>query len=391
MSLTTWLHMAKRTINIVGAGLGGLTLGRCLKQRGIPAVLYERNASPPAYSYGITLYACSYAPLLRALDVTEHAFKSRVAVDASNGGSGKISDAAVGAGNNRGSCFRANRGKLEEWLREGLDVRWEHVLQQADCSSDHGSTLHFENGHTLQSDIVIGADGVHSSLRQSRLPESQLTILPFVVFNGKRRIDRAVSEADILPHMSGSNVIDFKHGDARLNFSVSEYKTDKVSVSWTYSRPSRGPEDALHKPERALSKATAIPEALFEELSQFSQSGLPQPFASLFETAQLRNDRILHWLMRTTHVPKSDLQTLAQEGTVLMGDAAHAHPIVGGNGANMAIEDAVSLANHIAATQNPSAHDLSAWINEKYPTWSDSITSATKNIKHLHQNQPPRL
>jgi 2-polyprenyl-6-methoxyphenol hydroxylase-like FAD-dependent oxidoreductase len=383
--------MAKWTINIVGAGLGGLTLGRCLKQRGIPAVLYERNTSPPAYSYGITLYASSYAPLLKALDVTEHAFKSRVAVDASASGSGRISDAAIGAGNNRGSCFRANRGKLEEWLREGLDVRWEHVLQQADRLTEHATTLRFDNGEQVHSAIIVGADGVHSSLRKSLLPETQLNILPFVVFNGKRRIDRAVYEEEILPHMSDSNVINLKHGDARINFSVSDYKDDKVSVSWTYSRPSRGQDDALHMPERALSKATAIPEELFEELSSLSQSSLPQPFATLFETAHLRNDRILHWLMRTAHVPKGDLQALAQNGVVLMGDAAHAHPIVGGNGANMAIEDAISLAEQIATIQDRDTANLSGWINQRHPIWNESVQEATEKIQRLHSSQPLHL
>jgi 2-polyprenyl-6-methoxyphenol hydroxylase-like FAD-dependent oxidoreductase len=80
--------MAKQTISIIGAGLGGLTLGRCLQKRGIAAILYERLDSPPRYSYGITLHASAYTPLLKALDVDEMDFKSRVAVDASSGGRG---------------------------------------------------------------------------------------------------------------------------------------------------------------------------------------------------------------------------------------------------------------------------------------------------------------
>jgi tyrosinase len=176
-----------------------------------------------------------------------------------------------------------------------------------------------------------------------------------------------------------------------MHFSVSDYKSDRVSVSWTYSRPARGQNDALHMPERALSKATAIPDDLYEELSALSQSSLPQPFAGLFETAHLRNDRILHWLMRTAHIPEEDLQALAQNGIVLIGDAAHAHPIVGGNGANMAIEDAVSLAEQIATTQDTDKADLSGWINQRYPIWNDSVQEATENIQRLHSNQPPRL
>jgi 2-polyprenyl-6-methoxyphenol hydroxylase-like FAD-dependent oxidoreductase len=189
--------MAKNPISIVGAGLSGLTLGRCLQQRGIPAILYERTTSPASHNYGVTLYASAYTPLLRALNVTESIFKSRVAVDASIDGSGKITTAVVGHGNNTESCFRANRRRLEEWLREGLEVQWSHVLNHTSSPSTGSAppTLHFANGSTIQSALIIGADGPHSSLRNSLLPDTQksLTILPFVVFNGKRRIDRAVS------------------------------------------------------------------------------------------------------------------------------------------------------------------------------------------------------
>lgn len=383
--------MAKQTISIIGAGIGGLTVGRCLKQRGIPAILYDRNASPTSYNYGITLYASTYSPLLKALGVTEHVFKSRVAVDAANGGTGKAGDISMGAGGNRGDCFRANRGKLEEWLREGLDVRWEHTLQQVDQSSDTPTLLHFENGQAIGSDIIAGADGVHSSLRKLLLPESELDILPFVVFNGKRRIEQTVYGDKIAPHMKDSNVINFKHENSRLNFNISNYDKGKVSVSWTYSRPSRGDGDALHKPGRELSKATVIPQELFEELDQFRQVGLPPPFSDLFSPEMVRNDRILHWLMRTAHVPKEDLQNLAQKGIVLMGDAAHAHPIVGGNGANLAIEDAIHLAEHITAMQNTGGHDFSDWIGQRYPEWTESIQKASANIERLHSSQEQRL
>jgi 2-polyprenyl-6-methoxyphenol hydroxylase-like FAD-dependent oxidoreductase len=383
--------MAKQTISIIGAGIGGLTVGRCLKQRGIPAILYDRSSSPPSYNYGITLYASTYISLLKALGVTENVFRSRVAVDAANGGTGKISDVSIGAGSNRGDCFRANRGKLEEWLREGLDVRWEHALQQVDQSSNKATLLHFENGQTIESDIIVGVDGVHSSLRKSLLPKSELDILPFVVFNGKRRIERPVYEEKIAPHLKDSNVINFKDGNSRINFNISDYDKGKVSVSWTYSRPSRGDGDALHKPGRELSKATVIPEELFEELDQFRHAGLPPPFSDLFRPETVRNDRILHWLMRATHIPKEDLQNLAEKGIVLMGDAAHAHPIVGGNGANIAIEDAVHLAEHITAMQNTNDHGFGDWISQRYQEWTESIQTASKNIERLHYTQAQRL
>jgi 2-polyprenyl-6-methoxyphenol hydroxylase-like FAD-dependent oxidoreductase len=377
--------MSKQTISIIGAGLSGLTLSRCLRQHGIPSILYDRSSSPAPHSYGITLYASSYTPLLKALNVSEPAFKSRVAVDSVIDGSGKIGDAYVDTGTNTGPCFRANRGKLEEWLREGVDVRWEHKLRDVEAD---GATpiLRFENGQTVQNTLVIDASGPHSSLKKSLLPDSELEILPFVVFNGKRRIPRRTFDREIAPHMHDSTILNFTHGDTRLNFSINEYTSEHVSVSWTYSRPSRGADDALHKPDRELSDATSIPEELFDELHVLSQS-FSQPFGGLFESGMLKKDRILHWLMRTSHLQIDEAKGLAKKGIVLIGDAAHAEPIVGGNGANEALDDGTYLAKWIARESG----SLEEWIERRHGDWGRGIEDAEEKIKKLHGKKGERL
>jgi 2-polyprenyl-6-methoxyphenol hydroxylase-like FAD-dependent oxidoreductase len=278
-------------------------------------------------------------------------------------------------------------------LREGLNLEWNLGLhlgpQQIErpSGSSEQSTLCLDNGKIVQSDIIIGADGPHSALRNSLLPESQLTILPYVVYNGKKRMNHAEFEKKIRPHMQDSNIINYKHGDVRINFSVNEYQPGTVSVSWTYSRPSRGISDPLHKPERALSGAKVIPDELYQELHVLHQAGLPEPFATVFEEGMVRNSPILHWLMRTILVPKEDLQDLARDGIVLMGDAAHAQPIVGGNGANGAISDAANLAEEIAKGQK----DLAGWVDSRYSTWEESVSAALRNIETLHTSKSDRL
>jgi 2-polyprenyl-6-methoxyphenol hydroxylase-like FAD-dependent oxidoreductase len=379
-------HMAKQTISIIGAGLSGLTLSRCLRQHGIQSILYDRSSSPAPHSYGITLYASSYTPLLKALNTSEPAFKSRVAVDAAIDGAGKIADAYVDAGTNTGPCLRVNRGKLEEWLREGVDVRWEHKLRDVEAD-DEAPILRFENGQTVQNTLIIDASGPHSSLKKSLLPDSDLKILPFVVFNGKRRISRKQFDKEMAAHMHDSTIVNFTHGDARLNFSINEYSEEKVSVSWTYSRPSRGDGDGLHKPDRGLSDATSVPEELFDELHTLCQS-LPQPFDSLFEPELLRKDRILHWLMRTSHLDIQEAQGLARKGIVLIGDAAHAEPIVGGNGANEALDDGTDLAAWIAKRGSGS---LEEWIEQRHGAWGRGVQDGEEKIKKLHGKREGRL
>ncbi|KAH7392224.1 hypothetical protein DE146DRAFT_661955 [Phaeosphaeria sp. MPI-PUGE-AT-0046c] len=361
--------MAKQTVSIVGAGLSGLSLGRCLQRRGIKATLYDRNPSSPPNSYGISLYHEAYRHVLGALDVSESAFKSRVAVDAAIGGTGKVNNAAVNYMNDKlgNICFRANRGKLEDWLREGLEIKWEHELKDVVCSSSGKHSLIFANGQTVQSDIVIGADGPHSSLRKSLLPDSKLEVHPMVVYNGKRRISRLDYETKILPNMQDSTIInhevDTPSIKAWLYFSLNEYKGDQVSVSWTYSRAAKGNEDVLYKSERALSGAADIPPELFHELQTLHQSGLPQPFADIFEPSLVKSDRILHWLMRSVDVHQEQHLAISKQGIIAIGDAAHAEPIVGGYGANLAIEDAAGIAMLIASGDNP---DLSTWIEYRH-------------------------
>jgi 2-polyprenyl-6-methoxyphenol hydroxylase-like FAD-dependent oxidoreductase len=371
------VQMPKQTITIIGAGISGLTLGRCLLQRNIPAILYERTTSPQHHNYGITLHDRAYQPLLRALSADEDAFKRKVAVDAAMGGCGDIGPA------HRGS-FRANRGMLEEWLRDGLDIRFQHTLQRVTRpqSSQEPMVLGFDNGTEVCSEITIGADGSHSSLRQALLPDPQLVVLPMVTINGKRRIAIATFLELYAPNMDKSNVVSTKRGDIRLNISVDARMADIVSLSWTYSRPARGTGDPLHRPNRPLAGATDIPDEFFDELADLHRTGLPQPFHDMFDPSKLPKDRKLHWLMRSSLLPQGKLRGLAKAGIALIGDAAHTQPIVGGAGANAAMEDGVSLAECIAQ-----GRDFLTWYETRYPAWKSGVEGAQNEIERLHKDE----
>lgn len=110
--------MAKPSVCIVGAGIAGLVLGRCLLRRGIPAVIYEKARAGPRHSYGITLQASSYQPLLKVLNVDESVFKRAVAI----GGEVGLDESA------QQTRVRVNRAALEDFLRDGLDIKWNHTF-----------------------------------------------------------------------------------------------------------------------------------------------------------------------------------------------------------------------------------------------------------------------
>lgn len=373
-------NMSQPTISIVGAGIGGLTLGRCLLQRGIRAVLYEKASSSPRHTYAITLQPSSYRPLLKVLNVDEATFKARVAVDAGIGGSGNINSEGYGYRNLEPASFRAHRGSFEELLREGLDVRWEHSLKSVNLQD--GLQLQFDNGQTATTNVVVDAEGPHSVVRRQFLTPANPDVLPYVAFNGKRRVPRDAFGKLYAPTFDNTTVIEVRQDDVVLNISINEATQEQVSISWIYSRPARGSSDPLHKPNRPNSGAKDIPEDFFTEVAALKD--LSQPFADVFDAEKLRGERILHWLMRSILVPKNELQHQSERGIWVMGDAAHAEQIIGGGGANGAIEDGVSLAEWIV--QKGTA-DLRGWYEDRYVSWQAGHEKSRESITVIHGEQ----
>lgn len=159
------------------------------------------------------------------------------------------------------TALRCHRGKLESILREGLDIRWEQCVKSVDMTSQ-GISLHIENGPMIESDTLIGADGVHSLLRKSFIPNSHLTVLPYVVFNGRHSITLKDYQHGLQPHMAGQTIIEALHGNVLFRVCVNEYNQKDVHLGYTYSRPA-GANDPLSKPDRPTNGAENIPEDNF--------------------------------------------------------------------------------------------------------------------------------
>ncbi len=199
-------------ITIFGAGIGGLALGQCLRNEGITSILYEKvSSSSSRHNYGITLHQPASETLSNVLNLDSQTFRQRVAVDRSyHNGQGKVYAPKYGR-TEYSTSFRANRSKLETLLREGLDIRWEHSLQDITprLNNDRALSLTFQTGQTVTPpSLVIDALGVHSPLRKALLPNISPNILPYVVFSGKRRITRAAFQTTYAGAFSTGNCLD---------------------------------------------------------------------------------------------------------------------------------------------------------------------------------------
>ncbi|GAA0743462.1 FAD-dependent monooxygenase [Dactylosporangium roseum] len=159
-------------ISIIGAGPGGLTCARILQRHGIAVTVYDRDPSRDARDQGGTLdlhaddgqLALREAGLLdeflalarpegqemREMDMTG-TIRAHSVPDADDLFKPEI-----------------DRGQLRDLLLDSLEpgtVRWGRALESTD-----GRVLRFTDGATVETDLVIGADGAFSQVRPAVSP-----------------------------------------------------------------------------------------------------------------------------------------------------------------------------------------------------------------------------
>jgi flavin-dependent dehydrogenase len=176
------------SVVVLGSGIGGLTLGRCLRQKGISSVIYERASSASRHTYGITLESWAYRPLLKILDMDEHTFRRRLAVDSLyHGGMGRPNpNDPSNADTTQYTSYRASRNKLESILREGQVVNLDHSLSSAKLLEDQSKVeLLFHNDLKLTPTVVVDMMGVTRSYANLCYPmqPSESSHMSFSVVN----------------------------------------------------------------------------------------------------------------------------------------------------------------------------------------------------------------
>lgn len=360
--------MPPSSVSIIGAGFSGLALGQCLRRRNIPAVIYEKSTADLRNNYGITLYNSTYRPLLENLGINEEEFKRQVAIHHPESHE-LVSD---------GRRLRVNRAALTKVLRKGLDIRWEHKLSDISASNLSKSAVFTVDGQEQTEDfsLLIGADGAHSATRSLLdLPKSvfDLKVLPYIVFNGKRRIAYSNLSPGLLDSFTNPDGIAHTQGDALLTIKADFWNAEKqtVAVSYTLSRVAGERDQSLL--DRNIRDFENLAKHFIEEVSSLGET--PEPFHQVFNPDTMPEDRLLHWLMRSSLLESKGAEDMfACKGVLLLGDAAHTQQPLSGNGANLAISDAVELAKHINSSGE--VDGVTAYLNARAQAWVDGTREA---------------
>ena len=390
-------------IAIIGAGIGGVALAVACLHRGIPFTLYERDNGfdERHQGYGLTLQQASKAIQgLGIFSLKEGVISTRHLVHTTDGkviGEWGIrkwlqSDAITSPKRTNIHIARQSlRLALLEQLGGDKTVQWGHQLMSFQECEDKSIVLNFQVGGEIKkakADLVVGADGIRSSVRKLLLGEevAPLRYLGCIVILGICSLE-ALNGLDS-PLLDSATVFQTANGNERIY--VMPYSPD--SVMWQLSFP------MSEKEAKELSAQGT--QALKEEAIRRTQWHDPIP-QILTATSEIQisgypvYDRAL--------LPSEFLENTKQ--ATLIGDAAHPMSPFKGQGANQALLDALALARGIAKGCKPLSRWREAGIREKvlHEFESEMLARSASKVKDsekaahflhseivLHEGDEPR-
>lgn len=307
-------------VTIIGAGIGGLTLAIALKKKGIQVEIFEATTEFKKVGAGIVL-AINAMQVYQRLGIAEK-MKSvgncleKMAITKANLKIMAGNELAYFENHYNLNNVAIHRASLHEvLLSELVDVplhlnkKLKKLKEQAD-----GIELEFLDGTTHRTNLVVGADGIHSGVRQAIFPQA------------KERFAKQLCWRGVVP------------------FKLEKGMTRTMREAW-----GGGQRFGIVPIENNQVYWFACASYKKEALKEFEGVDLAHLFSNF--------DPLISQLIRATPKDKiieaelSDLEILPKwykENVCLMGDAAHATTPNMGQGANQAIESAWVLADCLA-------------------------------------------
>ncbi|KAI1086378.1 putative monooxygenase [Rostrohypoxylon terebratum] len=335
-------NSVKPHVLIVGAGIGGLVLAQSLRKQNIPFEIFEKDTSPAARPSGWAI------GLHTVLDEFESAmpndmpsFEESVShllplnLKAQMGLYLKFGRRVVES-TPEYRIVRANRLRLRKWLLNKIPVQWGKKLTGVVEGDDNTVQLHFEDGTKATGDILVGADGVNSIVREHLLQrpnKDMLKTAPVTMIIGETTVSGECFERQL--SLGHSCYIKSAVDSSNFLFvGLSEVSPDGTSGQYYWY--------ATQKDENAGKNDHWLYSALQTEKLEHalkSTSPLDPKFTEIIRETPASG--ILEYPMILRDI---EIDELPMGRVTLLGDAAHAMTPFRGEGGVHAIRDALNLA-----------------------------------------------
>lgn len=357
------------SIVIAGGVIAGLTMGLTLHQVGVPFKILEAVAEPKPLGVGINLqptavrelFALGLEHLLDSVGVQtqSYGFYTKTGLEIWTEPRGRFAGY-------HWPQYSVHRGQLQMALLDALLERCgESCIEfgarsQSYASTDGSASVQYigpKGAQEAACDLLIGADGVHSSIRAHMYPEEGAPVWGGAIMWPGTTVAR--------PFLTGKSMI-LAGNDTQLfvSYPISDVDpaTGQALINWIAER-TVDPETHVEKEDwnRQVNAARFADD--FTDWD-FGWINAPELIA--------RAEAIYEYPM----VDREPVQSWTEGAMTLIGDAAHATYPVGSSGASQAILDARILAAEIL--RHGAGRDAALAYEAKVRPMANKVTLANR-------------
>ncbi|MFF5075938.1 FAD-dependent oxidoreductase [Actinoplanes sp. NPDC000266] len=389
MSVSTGFSVA-----ISGAGLSGLCLAQYLMRAGVDVHVYERDPGPFVRQQGYRIILDRYG--LRALreSLPRPLYRLALVTGDQPGGHLRFTDSGLRDAftitfkDEAHATRQVDRLTLRSILMAGLDrrIHYGKAAVAVDDDGPAGLRLRFADGGAVAASVVVGADGVGSSLRARIAPGAEPANTPMAGVYGRSRL-HADGRSVIPDVLRTSGVLSIADQPGRaFFFTPMRFGEDPREAFARLAPGSYAPFGDDYVMWALLLRREEVPTGVrgdllaLRDLAARLSTDFHPLVRRLVETAEL--DATVLNLFATGRRPTS----WALPRATMMGDAVHAMPPFGAHGGNTALRDAALLGSKLVearANGTPVEEAIAAYQSEMVPYAFRAVDTAARLMRRL--------